>query len=68
MKNWIEDDTLRDLLEIVIAYRQDLRKENETIHIGIKTQAGSSIVYIDNEDDAQSTIKGLKKQMHIEDK
>ena len=67
MKNRISDNTLKELLEILIMYRQDLRSENESIHIGIKTQAGSTIIYIDNEDDAINTIKGLKKQLQIEE-
>lgn len=67
MKNRIDDNTLRELLEILITYRQDLRRENESIHIGIKTQTGTSIIYIDNEDDARNTIKSLKKQLQIEE-
>ena len=67
MKNRISDNTLKELLEILIMYRQDLQRENESIHIGIKTQAGSTIIYIDNEDDAINSIKGLKKQLQIEE-
>lgn len=67
MRNKINDNTLEELLRILIEYRRDLQREDETIHIGIKTQAGSTIIYIDNEDDAINAIKGLKKLLKIEE-
>lgn len=52
MKKRIEDNTLRELLEVLIAYREDLRLEGDVFHIGIKTQTDTS-------------IKGLKKLLQI---
>jgi len=67
MKGRIEDNTLIELVEILIEYRKDLQSEDETIHIGIKTQAGTTIKFIDNEEDAKATIKSLKKLLKIEE-
>ena len=57
----IKDETLIELIEVLIEYRKSVRTDDKIIHLGIKTQAGTLIKYIDNEDDAQSTIKSLKK-------
>ena len=62
----IKDDTLRELLELLIVYRKEVSKENQILHIGIKTKAGTAIVYIDCEEDAQGTVKNLKKLLQIE--
>jgi hypothetical protein len=60
----IKDETLIELLEVLIEYRKTLREDDKVIHLGIKTQAGSSIKYVDDEDDAQSTIRSLKSLLN----
>ena len=67
LTNRIEDETLIALVEALIKYRQNLKSDTETIHIGIKTQAGSLIKFIDNEDDAENTIINIKKILHLDE-
>jgi len=62
----IKDETLIELIEILIEYRRETKTDEMTLHLGVKTQAGIHIKYIDNEDDAQNTIKSLKKLLHVD--